>query len=84
MEIVEGSVNLTEETKSQIRGIMRQISASVTFLPELDHEDCKSLSLRVCLTRFAYELTKQVHSLSLFIRRKMFKYQKNGETAIQV
>lgn len=39
MEIVDNSVN--ESTRQQIRALMRQISASVTFLPELDQDDCK-------------------------------------------
>ena len=44
MEIVDNSVN--ESTQSQIRALMRQISASVTFLPELDQDDCKSKTLK--------------------------------------
>lgn len=39
MEIVDNSVS--ESTQQQIRALMRQISASVTFLPELDQDDCK-------------------------------------------
>lgn len=39
MEIVDNSVS--ESTRQQIRALMRQISASVTFLPELDQDDCK-------------------------------------------
>lgn len=32
---------LSQDTKRQIRAIMRQISASVTFLPDLEDQDCK-------------------------------------------
>ncbi|KAJ8660411.1 hypothetical protein O0I10_003869 [Lichtheimia ornata] len=38
MELVDNSVS--ESTQQQIRALMRQISASVTFLPELDQDDC--------------------------------------------
>ncbi|KAL1931068.1 hypothetical protein VTP01DRAFT_10205 [Rhizomucor pusillus] len=31
---------LSQDTKRQIRAIMRQISASVTFLPDLEDQDC--------------------------------------------
>ncbi|KAI9321033.1 HORMA domain-containing protein [Dichotomocladium elegans] len=36
----QDSYELDEKTKTQIRAIMRQIAASVTFLPELDPDDC--------------------------------------------
>ena len=39
---------LTDDTKAQIRAIMRQILASVTVLPELDPDDGK-LSLLLLL-----------------------------------
>ncbi|KAI9255128.1 DNA-binding protein [Phascolomyces articulosus] len=38
-QTLDNDGELTNDTKAQIRAIMRQISASVTFLPELDTDD---------------------------------------------
>lgn len=45
----EADIVLSEDTKRQIRAIMRQISASVTFLPDLEDQDCKTPIMLHCL-----------------------------------